>query len=358
MALEIRDGVPLAPFSTLGVGGPARHYARATTEKEVREGVGWAAARQEPLLVLGGGSNVVVSDDGHPGLVLHVDTRGVRVREVDGRVEVTAEAGEPWDDLVARAVAAGWAGLECLSGIPGRVGATPMQNVGAYGQEVGETVSRVEALDRASGGVADFDNAECAFAYRQSRFKGRDRDRYVILRVTYTLRPGSAPAVRYAELARHLEGKGAGAPSLAEVRAAVLELRRRKSMVLDPADPNTRSVGSFFMNPIVPASAAAALEERLRREGLLGAGERPPQFPAEGGRVKLSAAWLIERAGLSKGHGSGRAGLSTRHTLAIVNRGGATAADVVALAREVRDRVRDRFGVTLEAEPVFVGIAP
>jgi len=357
MALDLREQFPLAPLSTLGVGGPARYYARVTSEDSVREAVEWARARDLPLLVLGGGSNVVLADAGHPGLVLHLVTRGIETRPVRETVEVTAEAGEPWDALVAAAVAQGWAGVECLSGIPGLVGATPIQNVGAYGQEVGETVSAVEALDLQTGRVERLTSAQCGFTYRDSRFKSVDRGRFIVLRVTYALRPGGPPAVRYTELARNLEERGLGAPSLAEVREAVIGLRRRKSMVLDPEDPNARSVGSFFTNPIVPAAVADELETVLRRDGILREGEHPPRFPAGDGRVKLSAAWLIERAGLAKGYQRGNVGLSSRHTLAIVNRGGAAASEVVALAREVRERVHDRFGVTLVPEPVFVNLS-
>ncbi|HEV7502521.1 MAG TPA: UDP-N-acetylmuramate dehydrogenase [Vicinamibacteria bacterium] len=357
MALDFREHVPLAPFSTLGVGGAARHYARAESDDDVRAAVDFAKQRDLPLLVLGGGSNVVISDEGHDGLVLHIATRGIEARPSASRVEVRAAAGEPWDGLVASAVEHDWAGLECLSGIPGLVGATPIQNVGAYGQEVGETVDRVEALDLETGRVTRFLNAECGFAYRDSRFKSADKGRFIVLSVTYALRPGGAPAVRYAELARHLEERQLSHPSLPQVREAIVGLRRRKSMVLDPEDPNSRSVGSFFTNPIVPAEVADALEARLLREGVLAEGQRPPRFPAGEGRVKLSAAWLIERAGLAKGYGEGKVGLSSNHTLALVNRGGAAAADVVAFAREVRERVRARFGITLVPEPVFVNLS-
>ena len=367
MALDIREQFPLAPLSTLGVGGPARYYARVTSEDGVREAVAWARTRDLPLFVLGGGSNVVLSDQGFPGLVLHLVTRGVEKRAVGDTVEVTAEAGEPWDALVAAAVEQGWAGVECLSGIPGLVGATPIQNVGAYGQEVAETISAVEALDLQKGSVERLTSAQCGFAYRDSRFKSADKGRFIVLRVTYALRPGGPPAVRYAELARTLGERGLGAqptsplvaavPSLAQVRETVIGLRRRKSMVLDPEDPNARSVGSFFTNPIVPAAVADELETALRRDGVLGEGEHPPRFPAGDGRVKLSAAWLIERSGLAKGYERGKVGLSSRHTLAIVNRGGAAASDVVALAREIRARVHDRFGVTLVPEPVFVNVS-
>jgi UDP-N-acetylmuramate dehydrogenase len=357
MGLDIREQVPLAPLSTLGVGGPARYYVRAHDVEEVRAGVDWARERDLPLLVLGGGSNVVLSDEGHSGLVLHLATRGIETRRSAGTVTVSAEAGEPWDPLVASAVAQGWAGLECLSGIPGLVGATPIQNVGAYGQEVAETIAAVEALDLATGRVERLSRDECAFAYRESRFKSADKGRFIVLRVVYDLRPGGPPAVRYAELARYLEERGRKQPSLAEVREAVVTLRRGKSMVLDPGDPNARSVGSFFTNPIVPKAVADDLETALRRDGTLREGERPPRFPARDGHVKLSAAWLIERAGLGKGYVRGNVGLSSRHTLAIVNRGGAAASEVIALAREVRERVRDRFGVTLVPEPVFVNLS-
>jgi UDP-N-acetylmuramate dehydrogenase len=357
MTLDVRENVPLAPLSTLGVGGTARHYARVSSADEVLGAVDWARARDLPLFVLGGGSNVVLSDAGHPGLVLHLATRGVETRREGARVEVTAEAGEPWDELVASAVAQGWAGVECLSGIPGLVGATPIQNVGAYGQDVSETVVSVEALDLTTGRVERLASEECAFAYRDSRFKSADKGRFIVLRVTYALRPGGPPSVRYAELARRLEEQGLAEPSLADVRETVVALRRRKSMVLDAQDPNARSVGSFFTNPIVSAAFADDLEAAVRREGLIREDEHPPRFPARDGHVKLSAAWLIEKSGLAKGYGRGNVGLSSRHTLAIVNRGGAAASEVVALAREVRDRVRARFGVTLVPEPVFVNMS-
>jgi UDP-N-acetylmuramate dehydrogenase len=260
-------------------------------------------------------------------------------------VEATCGAGEEWDTIVERAVARGLAGIECLSGIPGRVGATPIQNVGAYGQEVAETIARVRAYDLESGRFVEFAAAECGFGYRDSRFKREDRGRYVVTSVTFRLAPGGEPAVRYPELERAL---GEGRRSLAEVREAVIAIRRRKSMVLDPEDPDARSAGSFFVNPVVPDEVA----DRIAASHA----DPMPRYAAPGG-AKLSAAWLIERAGLSRGYRNGNAGISSKHTLAIVNRGGATAAEVVALAREVRDRVRDRFGVTLTPEPVFVGLS-
>jgi UDP-N-acetylmuramate dehydrogenase len=349
-APALQQDVPLAPLSTLGVGGPARHYLRAEDVDAVRFGLAWAAEHRLPLFVLGGGSNVVFADAGFEGLVLHLALRG---REIGTDGTVQAAAGESWDPLVEAAVERGLAGLECLSGIPGLVGATPIQNVGAYGQDVSEAITRVHALDARSGEAVVFTGAECGFGYRNSRFKQGDRGRYVIVAVEFALRPGGPPAVRYPELARHLEGH---TPSLAEVRAAVIALRRRKSMVIDPDDVNRRSVGSFFMNPIVDPATADVVRDALRRGGRGDEAERMPAFPTDGGRVKLSAAWLIERAGIQRGSARGAAGISSNHTLAIVNRGGATAAEVVDLAREVRGRVRDAFGVSLVPEPVLVGI--
>jgi UDP-N-acetylmuramate dehydrogenase len=354
--LAIQENVPLAPLSTLGVGGPARFYARAADREAVEAGVAWAETRALPLFVLGGGSNVVVGDEGYPGLALHVVPEGVEARHADGGVYVRAGAGVNWDDLVATAAANGWAGIECLSGIPGRVGATPIQNVGAYGQDVSETITAVEAFDVAARRAVVLSNGDCGFGYRSSRFKGPDRDRYIILAVEYRLAPVGAPAMRYPDVQRHLAERGVAAPSLVQVRQAVIEIRRRKSMVLDPADPNARSVGSFFMNPIVSKETGAAVQDRAVRAGAPGAAEMP-QWPVPAGGVKLSAAWLIERAGFRRGHRKGNAGISDNHTLALVNRGGATAGEVIALAREIRDGVRAAFGVSLVPEPVFVNVS-
>ncbi|XXU12280.1 UDP-N-acetylmuramate dehydrogenase [Sorangium sp. So ce854] len=360
----MRASVPLAPLTTLGVGGPARFYAEAADEAAVVEAFRFAEARGVPLFVLGGGSNLVVSDRGVDALVLRVRVRGIeRVGGEGGaqagRALVRAGAGEGWDDLVARAVAEGWAGVECLSGIPGDVGATPIQNVGAYGQEVAETIAEVRAVDRATGATAVIAGADCGFGYRDSRFKRAWRGRYVITAVTFALRPGGAATVRYPELQRALAAPAGGAaPPLGEVRGAVIALRRGKSMVLDPADENGRSAGSFFMNPTLEASAAAAVIARIEAAGVLAPCEAIPRYPAGGGRVKLSAAWLIERAGFAKGTRHGAAGISTRHTLALVNRGGATAAELLDLARRVRRGVLDRFGVALTPEPDLVGFAP
>jgi UDP-N-acetylmuramate dehydrogenase len=351
--LRVRDDVRLSDLCTLGVGGRARAYAEVRSLDEARAALRYAHEHGLPLLVLGGGSNLVVADDGFPGLVLHVALRGRTVTSAPDGVVLTAAAGEDWDPLVAYAVERGLAGIECLSGIPGRVGATPIQNVGAYGQEVRETIDHVEALDVRSGELVTFTNEDCRFAYRDSRFKQEDRGRYLVTSVTFRLRPDAAPAVRYADLEKKLAADGIASPTLADVRRAVLEVRRSKSMVIDPQDENRRSVGSFFMNPIVTEEAWRELEPRLR--SAVPAGARVPAYPGPAG-VKLSAAWLIEQAGLEKGLRRQGAGISTRHTLAIVNCGDARARDVLELAREIRGRVRDRFGVTLVPEPVFVGL--
>ena len=345
----LRERVPLAPLSTLGVGGPARHLVEARDEGTLLEALRWAARDGRPVRVLGGGSNLVVADGGVDALVLRVALRGIACREAGGAIEVTAAAGEPWDALVALTVERGWAGLECLSGIPGLVGATPIQNVGAYGQEVAETIVAVRALDRAAETIVTLAPPACGFAYRDSAFKSGQPERHVVLAVTYRLRPGGAPTVRYAELARHLGARGGAVPTLADVRAAVLAIRRGKSMVLEPGDPNGRSCGSFFLNPVVPAAEAARIAAAAGDPAM-------PRWPEAGGaRVKLSAAWLVERAGFARGHRDGTVGLSTRHALAIVAHEGARAADVVRLARRIRDGVEARFGARLVPEPAFWG---
>jgi UDP-N-acetylmuramate dehydrogenase len=348
--LPVREHVPLAPFCTLGVGGPARYFLEVETESAMAEAVEWARARGLSVRILGGGSNLVVADEGVDALVLRIALRGVSAVETAAAVELTAAAGERWDDLVRHAVEREWAGIECLSGIPGLVGATPMQNVGAYGQDVSQTVAGVRCLDRAAGRVVDLSPRECGFAYRDSAFKSGDPERYVVLAVTYRLRPRGAPTLRYADLERHLAERGIRSPSLADVRESVLAVRRSKSMVIEAGDPNRRSCGSFFLNPIVSAAEAERVAARLTG----GAGTMP-RWPEPDGRVKLSAAWLIERAGFARGERDGAVGLSTRHVLAIVCHEGARAGDVTAFARRVRARVQERFGLSLTPEPAFWG---
>ena len=350
-SLSVRTGVPMGPRTTMGVGGPARHLVEASSEAEVIAALDWAATRRLDLYVLGGGSNVVVADAGVDGLVLQVALRGVETRFAGDAVELTAAAGEPWDDVVRLAVERGWAGLECLSGIPGLVGATPIQNVGAYGQEVSETIARVRAVDRRTGRAVELGPAECGFGYRDSVFKRDEAGRHVVTAVTYWLRAGGAPTVRYADVERHLAERGVARPALGDVRESVLAIRRGKSMVLDPGDENRRSCGSFFLNPVVDAGAAARAAAAAAAAG----SPDMPRWPQAGGRVKLSAAWLIERAGFRRGERDGAVGLSTRHALAIVCRDGATAADVARLAARIRDAVRARFGIDLEPEPARWG---
>lgn len=351
-SLEPRTNVALAPFSTIGVGGPARFFAEARSNDDAAEALDWARRRELPLFVLGGGSNLLIADGGFPGLVLRMVSSGVTVESEDpSSVIVTVAAGEEWDRLVAIAVSRGWAGIECLSGIPGSVGASPIQNVGAYGQEVGETIVRVEAMERSSGIVRTFASSECGFQYRQSIFKNQERDRWIILSVSFRLAPGGAAAIRYPDLERALEGSDAY--DLATVRETVIAIRRKKGMVIDPADPDTRSDGSFFMNPLLDLENLDRFLERAREAGI--DRSRIPMFPAAGGLTKLSAAWLIENAGFQKGFALGNAGLSSKHTLAIVNRGGASAAEIVRLVELIQNRVEERFGVRLHPEPNFVG---
>jgi UDP-N-acetylmuramate dehydrogenase len=341
--------VELAPFTTLRLGGPARAIVEAGTEEEL---VAALRSPGEPPLLLAGGSNVVVADEGVDANVVRVLTRGVTLDARGDRVLVRAAAGEPWDELVTRCVAEGLAGVECLAGIPGSVGATPIQNVGAYGQEVADTLVSVRVLDRRSGAIEELPPEACGFGYRTSAFK-REPGRWAVLEVSLLLERNALSApVRYAELARALEvSLGERAP-LADAREAVLALRRRKGMVLDPADPDTVSAGSFFTNPVLDPAAFAALEARL------GDGALPPQFPQPDGTVKTSAAWLIEHAGFARGYvDPATVAISSKHTLALTNRGAGTTAQLVALAREIADGVRARFGVELEPEPVFVGHA-
>ncbi|QVQ51020.1 UDP-N-acetylmuramate dehydrogenase [Spiractinospora alimapuensis] len=348
---EATANVPLAEHTTLRLGGPARRFVTARDTESLIAAVRAAEASEDPLLVLGGGSNLVVSDSGFPGTVVSVASTGIAVREDGDRTRVRVAAGEEWDPFVRWCVTEGLSGVESLSGIPGRVGATPIQNVGAYGQEVSETLVEVVAYDRDTGERRTLTNAECGFAYRDSVFKRSGR--FVVCEVVFSLRrsPLSQP-IAYAELARALDVEVGAQADLGKVRESVLRLRRGKGMVIDPDDPDSHSAGSFFTNPILSADAFAALRATVQRT--LGPDVAPPAFPLEDGRVKTSAAWLIDRAGFAKGHALGPARISTKHTLALTNPGAATTADLLALARHVRDGVAERFGVTLVPEPVLV----
>jgi UDP-N-acetylmuramate dehydrogenase len=347
--VRIEAQVALAERTTMGVGGYAAHYARAESEADLREALAWANAQNVDVRVLGGGSNIVVADAGFPGLVIETAMCGISATERDGRAYVRAAAGEPWDAFVADMVRHGYQGVECLSGIPGRVGATPIQNVGAYGQDVSETIESLRAWDRETDAARTFRADECQFAYRDSFFKAHAAGRYVVTEVTFRLRLNAPPAIRYAELQRHFAEQDKSAPSLAEVRETVIQLRRSKSMVLDASDPNSRSCGSFFLNPVLGASALGAFLERASGEAAV------PQFPQPDGSVKLSAGWLIEHAGLPRGTRDGNVGLSSKHALAIVAYAGARAGDVLRFAEWVQRRVAERFGVRLEPEPVIWG---
>jgi UDP-N-acetylmuramate dehydrogenase len=353
----MEENKPFAPFTTFGIGGPARWFVEAASEDEIVEAAAWARERGLALFVLGGGSNLLVSDAGFDGLVLRVGLRGIAVAEAavdSGQTIYQVGAGEDWDGFVERAVRDNCAGVECLAGIPGTVGGTPVQNVGAYGQEVASAIERVRAFDLEEHVFVELSAAECGFAYRRSRFNSADRGRYVVTRVDYRLTPGGAPTLRYAELQRALaESEREGREvSLAEVAAAVRRVRRSKGMLLVEGDPDCRSAGSFFKNPVVT-------EEQVRRIAECSAKE-PPRFPAGAGpenigRVKVPAAWLIEQAGFAKGYALGAAGVSSRHTLALVNRGGASAAEILALASQIATAVEARFGIHLEMEPVMLG---
>jgi UDP-N-acetylmuramate dehydrogenase len=339
----------LSRHTTLRLGGPAARLATATHQDELVEVI---RQTDGEYLLLAGGSNVVIADTGVDSIVVLVRTTGLHLDSDADGVVLTVEAGQPWDDVVSLCVTEGISGLECLSGIPGSAGATPIQNVGAYGREVAETISSVRVLDRESDAVVDLAPADCGFAYRTSRFRGDDR--FVVLSVTFRLcrDPLSAP-VRYAELARALDVKPGDRAPLAEVRAAVLALRAAKGMVLDPADPDTNSVGSFFTNPVLSADAYLSLQARAAEV----ARAEPPAWPADGGTTKVSAAWLIERAGFAKGYHGGHPGVavSGKHTLALTNRGTGTTSALLALAREIRDGVAKIFDVELHPEPILIG---
>lgn len=341
--LDIQRDVPLAPFTTLELGGAARFFVRVADEPALVEALRWGRERGVPVAILGGGSNTIVPDAGYPGLVVQMGLGALELR-ADGVLR--AGAGVPWERVVDLAVESDCAGVECLTGIPGSTGATPIQNVGAYGQEVAEVIELVRVVDRETLDAYELRAAECEFSYRNSRFK-REPGRYVVTEVRFLLRPGGTPTVRYAELERLVDQRA----SLQEVRSSVLELRRRKSMLLTPGDPNRRSAGSFFLNPVVSAAEAQRIAERAVDQGLVSRLDEFPRHPAGDERVKLVAAWLIERSGIAKGTRRGPVGVSSRHTLALVHHGGGTTDALLALADEVQEQVRARFGVELEREP-------
>ena len=349
--IDIQENVPLAPLTTLGVGGPARWFYSARSIADVQQAVAFARDRGLDLFVLGGGSNVVVGDGGFDGLVLRVAITGLEEPHLQGHARgmLDVGGGRNWDEFVAMCVLRGYAGVECLSGIPGSVGGTPVQNVGAYGQEVSETIASVLVYDLAESRIRELPNWECGFAYRSSIFNTTLRERYIILQVRYELKPGAEPALRYADLQRYFAERRRK-PALGDVREAVLKIRASKGMVIDPNDPDSRSAGSFFKNPVLSAEEFARLSASAAARGL-----EVPSYPALSQQSKISAAWLVENSGFHKGYVKGRVGISSKHALAIVNRGSATAAEVVALRDEIQSKVEQTWGVRLDSEPVFVG---
>ncbi len=351
---RIERDVPLAPRTTLELGGNARFFVRARSDGDVLDALIWAQQQSVPATVLAGGSNLVVADAGFDGLVIDLRTRGIVQQRSDRGVEITAAAGEPWDGFVEYAVSLGLAGIECLSGIPGRVGATPIQNVGAYGQEVADTIRLVRLLEPSTGLIYTLGASDCGFAYRDSRFK-HEPARFMVLDVTFELVPGPPSPPRYAELQKALAG--VTQPSLHEVREMVIALRRAKSMVIDANDENRRSAGSFFTNPIVTDAQLFDVTERALSAGVIKDRNEVPTYPASPGHVKLAAGWLVERAGFHKGMRRGAVGVSSRHALSLVHHGGGTTQQLIDLAREIVAGVQSRFGVMLKPEPVCLGFA-
>ena len=348
----LQENTALAPLTTFRIGGPARFFVEAKSANEVQEAVTFAQSKNLPLFVLGGGSNLVVADSGWPGLILKVAIPGIEQRfghDDEGRVLFDAGAGESWDRFVSHAVMAKCAGVECLSGIPGSVGGTPVQNVGAYGQEVSETIESVEVLELKDGQVRELCREACGFTYRSSIFNTTERGRFIILRVTYALMPGGGPHLEYADLKRHFEGRETR-PDLAETREAVRHIRALKGMLIVPGDPDCQSAGSFFKNPVLSEPQHDDLQKRAAAKGLI-----LPSYPALEKSKKVSAAWLVEKSGFARGYGFGHVGISSKHALAIVNRGDGTAAEVLTLKDQIQHRVEELWGVKLEPEPVMVG---
>ena len=346
----VQENIPLAPRTTLQVGGAARYFVEAASAADIREAVTWARSRSLPLFILGGGSNLVVSDSGWPGLVLKIAIPGIEQHADDqGRKIFEAGAGEEWDDFVAHAVAENCAGIECMSGIPGSVGGTPVQNVGAYGQEASESILRVQALDLTDMQTRTIPAKDCGFSYRSSIFNSTQKDRYIIQRVTYALTPGEAPSIRYADLQKHFSS-WATLPTLAETREAVRTIRASKAMLITPGDEDCRSAGSFFKNPVLSQAEFGAVTQRAATRNLT-----IPSYPAADSQRKVSAAWLVEHSGFTKGYTAGHVGISRKHALALVNRGGASAYEILQLKNTIQQQVHEQWGLHLEQEPVMVG---
>ncbi len=354
--MTIQENIPLAPLTTLQVGGLAHYFAEVRREDDVEEAAKFARTRNLPLLVLGGGSNVLIADSGWTGIVIRIAIGGIAVSRVDpgNAVLFSVGAGVPWDDFAAQAVVQNCAGVECLSGIPGSVGGTPVQNVGAYGQEVSDTIESVRAFDLKESRIVVLPKPACGFRYRSSIFNHSERGRYIILRVNYRLKRGGAPSLKYADLQRYFAEQEPQnvkvPPSLAEVREATLQIRRSKGMLIIAGDEDCRSAGSFFKNPVLNEDEFKALSARAALKSLT-----IPNYPALNTQHKVSAAWLVEHSGFSKGYALGPAGISHKHALALINRGQATAGDIVRLKDEIQRSVQESWGILLEPEPVFIG---
>jgi UDP-N-acetylmuramate dehydrogenase len=350
--MQLEENIPLAPLTTFHLGGPARFFVEAKSASDVQGAVAFAQSKNLPLFVLGGGSNLLIADRGWPGLILKIAIPGIERHagtDDEGKVLFDAGAGESWDRFVSHAVIAKCAGVECLSGIPGSVGGTPVQNVGAYGQEVSQTIESVEVLDTKDGEVRELCREACGFAYRSSIFNTTERGRFIILRVTYALTPGGEPYLEYADLKQHFEGRETR-PNLAETRESVRHIRARKGMLNVAGDPDCQSAGSFFKNPVLTEAQHEALQKRAAAKGL-----HLPSYLALEKSHKVSAAWLVEKSGFARGYGFGHVGISSKHALAIVNRGGATATEVLALKDQIQQRVEELWSVHLEPEPVMLG---
>ncbi len=349
MASKIEENVPLAELTTLKIGGKARFFIAVKNEAEIIEAIQFAAQNQLKIFILGGGSNVLIADEGFDGLVLQLALKGIsNSQEKDGLVRLTVGAGADWDEFVALCVEKNLQGVECLSGIPGFIGGTPVQNVGAYGQEVSETIVSVRVFDRKTESFLDLLNWQCGFTYRTSIFNTTEANRYIVSEVTFALKLGGEPKIVYRDLRNYF---GDAKPTLKETRAAVLKIRSEKSMVINAQDPNSKSAGSFFKNPIVSLEKFAEIEEQAEKSGI----KNVPFFQVDEKSVKIPAAWLIEKAGFQKGYRHGRVGISTNHSLAIINRGSASAKDVLDLKNVIQAKVREVFAVELLPEPIFVG---
>lgn len=348
MSLKIEENIALAPLTTLKVGGAARFFVEAKSESDVLEAVLFAKENKLSLFILGGGSNVLIADKGFNGLVLKVSLKGIFKNQENGKVAVKAKAGEDWDDFVKFTVEENLQGIECLSGIPGTVGGTPVQNVGAYGQEVSETISSVRVLERATGKIYEMSNSDCSFAYRTSIFNTSRKNEFIVLEVCFQLIPNGSPKIAYKDLQRYF---GEKKPDLDETRQAILKIRGAKSMVINAGDPDSRSAGSFFKNPIVTKEKFKNIEKHAKKLGI----ENVPHFLVDEFDVKIPAAWLIESSGFYKGFKFGKAALSSKHALALINPGNAQAQDILNLKNKIQDQVMEKFGVELKPEPIFVG---